>query len=861
MKKNILYRFNVDKNSKKLIGVTLIALFGCSPYKNNPLSGSFHDLTAHYNAYFIANERIKEIENSIHESQDWNYNKVLPIFPQFDSTKSASLKTEIEDCIQKASISIQRHPGSKWEDDSYILVGKARHYAGEFTDAIETYKYVNTHSKNNNSRHYALTELIRSFTEFEEYYNAIAVTDHLAREKLNKDNQRRLYLNSAYLYQKKNDQDKMVSNLVKAEELYNSSDKARINFIIGQLYHQLDFESEAFRYYRRVLKNNPTYELEFYAKLYMAQVTELAETNDLKRIRKYFRNLLKDPKNKEYQDKIYYELAGFELKNGNLEEAIENYELSIRASTNNNRQKGYSYLSLGKIYYDSIKNFVLAKSYYDSTVNTLPRDEDNYEKIENRQKILVDFVEQIVTIHQNDSLLSLAKLPEDSLLSLASSVVEKVREENKKKQEKTRQAAINRKKNIADQNGSNLISTERAGSLWYFNNVSQIAKGSNDFIQKWGNRPLEDNWRRINKSSITISDDKMIETENISEASGEVVKKTLEEEALVLLEVIPKTKEEKQQLLNEIEIALYKLGNIYNLRLEEDENAIESFETLLQRFPATDYKPEVLYQLYLLFKPKHPDKARDYGEMLKKDFPETIYAKLVDNPNYREESFATTAQLKTLYKRLYQYYENESYKEVIYSVDSALRIHDDNEFSDNLALLRVLAVGQLEEERKYQYELNEFIKKYENSDVLNYANSLAQASENFQQKRYNSGRARFIEYFNQKHFFVVIYDTKGSLTLDVPKVVDGYLKEKKLINLKTGNLVLSESKSMVFVDAFPGKSTAKSFYNSFKEKVDLKGQFKGEKFEVFIITEDNFDVFYKTKDISSYLNFFEKYYQ
>lgn len=846
-------------NTKRLIGLTFLLLLGCSPYKNNPLSGSYHDLTAHYNAYFIAKERIKEIEQSIFERQDWNYNKVLPIFSQFDSTKSASLKSELEDCIQKASIAIQRHPGSKWEDDSYILVGKARFYAREFPDAIETFKYVNTHSKNDNSRHYALTELIKSFTEFEEYNNAIAVTDYLAKEKLNKDNQRRLYLNSAYLYQKKGDQDKMVRNLVKAEELHNLSDKARINFIIGQLYHELDFESEAFRYYKRVLKNNPNYELEFYSKLYMAQVTELAEENDLKKIRKYFKNLLQDPKNKEYRDKIFYELAGFELKNGNLTEAIDNYKRSIRSSTNNNRQKGYSYLSLGEIYYDSIKNFVLAKSYYDSTVNTLPKDEDNYLEIKNRQEILVDFVEQVVTIHKNDSLLHLSTLSQDSLLVLASSVVEKDREKKKKKREKEKQAAINRARNVSDQNGDNLIATTQVGSVWYFNNPSQLSRGSNDFIKKWGDRPLEDNWRRKNKSS-TIVDEENILTENISEASGEEVEITVEEEALTLLQPIPKTEEEKQTLLGEIEVALYKLGNTYNLRLEEDNNAIESFETLLRRFPDTIYEPEVLYQLYLLHKPNNPDKSNYYGETLKTKYPETIYAKLVDNPNYREENFAATSQLKKLYKRLYKLYEEGTYQEIVYSSDSALAIHPDNEFSDNLALLRVLAIGQSEEERKYQYELNEFIKKYQESDILDYATSLAEASENFQQERYNSGRARYIEYFNQKHFFVIVYNAKGSLTSELPTVVDDYIKQKNLVSLKTGNLVLSESKSMIFIDSFPGKGTAGSFYGKFKNEVQLNEQFKGEKFDIFVITEDNFDIFYKTKDISSYLNFFEKHY-
>jgi len=841
------------------MGFTFIFLLGCSPYKNNPLSNSYHDLTAHYNAYFIAKEKIKEVEKSIYESQEWNYNKVLPIYPQFDSVKSASLKTEIEDCIQKASISIQRHPGSKWEDDCYILVGKARHYGLEFPDAIETYKYVNTHSENDNARHYALTELIKSFTEFEEYNNAIAVTDHLAKEKLNKDNKRRLFLNSAYLYQKKNDHNKMVNNLVKAEELYHSSDKARINFIIGQLYHELDFESEAFRYYKKVLKSNPTYELEFYAKLYMAQVTQLAKENDLKKIRKYFRTLLKDPKNKEYQDKIHYELGGFELKNGNLEEAINEYKLSIKSSTNNNRQKGYSYWSLGKIYYDSIKNYSLAKSYYDSTVNTLPKDEDQYEEIKKRQEILVDFVEQVVTIHKNDSLLHLSTLPEDSLMALAINIIEEKRTKEKEKKEKEKQAAINRARNINDQTGDNIISTAQSGTTWYFNNQSLVSKGINEFTRKWGDRSLEDNWRRSSKS--VVNEENPIEAElPISEATGEEVEVPIEDEAQGLLAGIPKTEEEKQKLLDEIEVAYFNLGNIYNLRLEEDENAIESFETLLNRFPETIYEPEVLYQLFLLLKKSDPSKSTLYGESLKKKYPDTIFAKLVDNPNYREESFAATEQLRKLYKRLYYSYKGGNYEGIVASADSALRIHPENEFSDNVALLRTLAIGQTEEERAYQYELNEFINNYTESDVLDYAKSLATASENFQQRRYNSGKTKYVAYFDQKHFFVIVYNIKDNLTTEVPETVDQYLSEKEL-GLNTGNLVLSEDKSMIFVDSFKNKRQAYKFMLEFTEEADINSKFKGEKFDIFVITEDNFDLFYKTKDISSYLNFFEKHYK
>lgn len=848
---------------KKLFPICIIAfLAACSPYKNNPLSGSFHNLTAHYNAYFIANERINEVEKTIFDGQQWNYNKVLPIYPQFDTTTSASLKIQIEDCIQKASIAIQRHPNSKWEDDSYILVGKARHYASEFPDAIETYKYVNTHSEDDNARHYALTELIRSFTEFNEYKNAVAVTDFLSKEELSKGNQRRMHLNSAYLYQKKGDKSKMVGSLVKAEELVNSFDKARINFIIGQVYQELGFESEAFRYYNNVLKNHPNYELEFYSKLYMARVTELADDSDLKKIQKYFKNLLRDPKNKEFQDKIYYELAGFELKNGNMNEAIASYKLSIRNSDNNTRQKAYSYLSLGEIYYDSLKNYVLAKNYYDSTVNTMPNDEENFEAIKLRQEILVDFVEQIVVIEKNDSLLHLASLPEDSVLAIFTAKIESKRIAEKEKRKREKQVAINRARNITQSSGDNLITTASVGSIWYFDNSNALGRGRNDFIRKWGDRTLEDNWRRQNKALVTEQTDDSKLTSEISESTGEEMpEESVENEARKMMSAIPQSDEAKQSLLKEVEVALYNLGNIYSLRLQEDANAAESFETLLSRFPQTEYEAEILYQLFLLYKDIDPKKSIEKGSVLKQKYPDTIYAKLVDNPNYREESFAISAQLKKLYKNLYYKYKNGSYDEVLFSADSALLKHPENEFSDNIALLKALCIGQTEEDHKYQFELGEFMKKYPESELLSYSQSLLTASEDFQQKRYNSAKARFIEDFTQKHLFVIVYDIKSDMTTELAPLIDNYLESKNLSNLKTGNLILSEEKSMLLINIFPGKGTISSFQKSFEEEVTLKETFKGSKFDVFAITEDNFDILYRTKDVSAYMTFFEKHYR
>ena len=190
--------------------------------QNNPIGITYHNVTARYNAYFIAKERIKEIEQYIFDQQQWDYNQVLPIFPQYDTTTSKSLETQITDCIAKASLAIQRHPESRWEDDAYILVGKARLYGSEFPDAIETFKWVNTNGDDKNDQHLALIHLLRTFTEAGEYRNAVAVSDYLEKEELSDENLSFLALNKAYYYEVREDYDNMIQFLVLAEENLHS---------------------------------------------------------------------------------------------------------------------------------------------------------------------------------------------------------------------------------------------------------------------------------------------------------------------------------------------------------------------------------------------------------------------------------------------------------------------------------------------------------------------------------------------------------------------------------------------------------------------------------------------------------------
>jgi tetratricopeptide (TPR) repeat protein len=845
-----------------LLGVS----FSCSPYKKNLPSKVFHNTTSHYNAYFIAEAKISEVENQIADAYQWNYNKILPIFPQFDTTSAKAYTSLTEDCIEKASIAIQRHPNSDWVQKSYILVGMARFYDVDFTDAIETFKYVNTHSEEKNERHQALVALMRTFIENNELKNAEAVSDYLKREKLNKENLKNLYLTRGYLYQKREDYDNMVANLVMAEPLLTrGNESARIYFLIGQVYQQIGFEAEAYNNYNTCLKKHPPYELEFYAKLNMAQVTELSNSSDLKKARKYFKNLLTDEKNKEYRDKIYYEMGSFELKQGNVKEAITFYENSVESSVGNERQKAYAYWRLSEIYYDNLKNFKLSKNYYDSTASSMPKDEIAYESIVDRQQILTEFVENLTIVETNDSLLHLASLDTATLNKVLDDLIQSQLAEKKAKEKRQIEKAA-RDLNTLQTNQAELIGAKKEGATWYFYNPSAVGQGNSEFLRKWGNRTLEDNWRRsskgvvananIPKSTPNPTGKKNDKEDNSTEELDPIAKRQ------AYIQTIPYSPESKIQLLAEVETALYNLGNIYYFKLDEKKASAETFEILLKRFNETEFAPEVRYQLYLSYKKLGlTSESNIHKNILLEKFPDTIYAKLILNPNYREESQAISSQLKKIYEKCYKQFQNGQYIPALTTLNETIKQYPDNEFTDNLDLLRILIIGKTNDLYKYQFELDNFVKSYSESELKPYAETLIKVSQEFQANQRNSGKANFIKDFDQKHYFILLYKPEKSISETLPSKFEIYIKkEHPELDLNVGNLILNTEYSMILISMLQTQASSLDFFTKFETDNFTLEDYPNTKFHSFVITMDNFNIFYQTKDFEAYKRFFRSNY-
>jgi len=686
---------------------------------------------------------MKVLEVKVYGLKVDDYNSILHPIPPVDTTKTKGMATQLDDIIKKASIPIRRHKNSDYVDNSYVLVGRCRMYKGEFKMGMETYKYVNAHGKNEHDKVEALIYLMRAYMSANQFDNAKTVADHLGKQKLNEKNKTLFNVTMAEYHRIFEEYDEMIPFLEEAAPRQKKRDlRSRMYFILGQLYQQKGNDTLAYKNYHKVVHSNPPYEMLFISRLNLYQVTNIENEGATKKLRKYYAKLLKDPKNEEYRDKIYYEMGLFEYKQHNMQKAISNLKSSAEASKGGGYQKGFTFLKLAEIYYDDLEDYENAAAYYDSTANTFNKKDKRYPLISKREKILDEFVKQLNIIKRQDSLLTVAKMDSVSLNKLIDSLIAKEQADYKAKQ-----LALKKKKQ-ADEDAAltpnpSLLnnSGDPNATSWYFTNATAIQNGVNDFTQKWGKRKLEDHWRRSSKEAIVdVSNNKSTDSLKTAAANADSDSITeREKNDITPLKIdrkkyfvdIPFTAEQKKAANQKIEDAMFQVGTIYNHKLDEPERAIRTYLKLLKRYPETLYEPEILYNLYLIYKEQKDHKQEKYKALLLEKHPNSIYAKLIKNPNYYRDSKIVNKQADGEYKQVYNLYKANNFTLADSSASALLLKYPDSDITDKLTYLKILCKIKISgPSDELQSEIDSFSKSFPESPLIPLIDELSSALKN-----------------------------------------------------------------------------------------------------------------------------------
>ena len=846
------------------LAVLLLFSSGCSTKKKSWVNRQFHNTTAKYNGYFNGNESVKSGIRKLEDSFVDDYTTILPIFKTGDLKKSKNTHSYMDKAIKKGSIVIQSHSMKikgkeycKWIDDNYLMVGKSYFYKGEFEDAIKTFSFIKNEYKNNEIQFDASLWLVRALVEKQDFMTADVELDELTNnrkfpKKLDVD----LVKISADFYLQQANYPLALEQLLKIDKLVKRKNKkVRYNYIMAQLYQQKSNYRSAKKKYEQVLKSSPEYEMVFNAKMNLARSLE-SGSRDNQKMRQNLLKMTKDDKNKEYLDQIYFTLAEMDINNSDTLAAIDNYLLSTYNSIENNTQKSLSFLALARIDYNR-SLYKEAKVNYDSTIFYMDEDFREYEGAKEKHEILQELVYHLDVISLQDSLQALASLPKSKLSQLISQLIQtEIKKESEALEvERSKQQMLyenNRNGGKGEQFGNNT-----SGGKWYFYNPATLSFGLSEFRKIWGKRKLEDDWRRKDKKIVNV-----FEIDSIATDSGEVVTQN-KKDPNYYLEKLPKTDEDFANSDEMIKESTYQAGVIYKNSLNEYIKSSALFMNLLSRFPYDkNYAALAYYNVYI----NHLEVGKDLeAEVMKNlllhNFPNSVYAQLLTNPNFQDQLIGLQNEDELAYQGVYQLYVAKQYIQVI----EKCKLVSDDDYQSKYLFLKALSFSALKDSSKCINILDKIVSIDKDASIIKEAIYLLEAIKNPGKVEKANEQALtdspYLFRSGNTHMSLFILPKEG-VDINYLKILisDYHAKDFENEVFEISAMLLGLDKHLLMIKTFDNSSDVVDYNQLIMEDVDIVDQLNKSDYKVLAISFENFKEFYKNKDVEGYYNFFKKNY-
>lgn len=886
------------KNWFLFIAISTISLVfsSCSTERNTFISRTYHSTTAHYNGYFNANDLLRaslvQYQNGLKE----NYYTILPIRPLPNEEEVKDLYTPIDTAISKCTKVIQRHampsmdkPSLKkdehntWIDENWLTIGVANYYRRNYDVAFKNLSYVKKFFSTDKTAYIAEMWIARVHIQEGRYTEAILCLNSLdlsaeafkqseAAQKSSKTTTKKsplkkgkksaneektvapfpktllfdLALTKAMLAEKKNDQAGMIKALTEAiPYAKKSTDKARLHFVLAQLQEQKGDREAAAQNYSKVLKYNASFEMNFNARL------KKALNAGGEKVVKDLNKLLRDTKNAEFKDQVYFTLAQISYNDGDIEKAIEHYTSSAFYSNTNKYQKGLSYEKLGDIFF-SKKLYVPAQKYYDSCAKVIPENYPNFEGVKNKADKLQALVKAIETATYEDSVQRIAALSPEEQLSFAKDLVKKIKEDEarRKKQEAEKLALLQAERSNAPATGN--------GSKFYWNNEKAKTEGFEEFKRQWGQRVNEDDWRRSDKIVFASFQEVEQDSTVIVKEQVKEVADTLSAESL--LAKLPSSDSAMQASRERMMEAYFNAGQIYQEQLNERDLAEKQYDKILVQTFEDKHKLLAAFQLYKMYNPSDAKAVaqRDYILLY---YPTSDYAGYLRDPDYFILKKQRQKETENDYLKDLDRYERGLYSIVISKANSIINNDKNNPFRPKYYLLKAKSQAKIYEDKKMVLPtLNDLIAAYPDTDEA----KSAQKMKDIIEKGYSTNTP--VD-FTKKGLFTYKENEPMSVLIFLDEKVNGGVAKTRVIDfnkeffsrgkLNTSSKLFGE-KSVILVKEFEDESDAAEYLRVYKKT--KKHLMDMQKFKIIFISQENMKLLFETQKLAEYELFFDEFY-
>ena len=868
----------------------LLLFLSCSTKNNTWSTRAYHNVTSEFNVKFNASESFKAGVKKAEAFPSPDYNELQPVFvfeyPGLASQLTSEMERTIDKCTKlanKHSITVKpkKKTGALSQKErefynqrefnpvinkAYLLSGKAALYLQKYDQAIPVFEFMLTEYPKAVSIPEAKIWLAVALTNTTETDRILKLLKEAGdNDKLSKGQRANLHAAYANYYIKQQDFNAAITELnlaIKNEP--RKANRIRYHFILANLCERVGQTGESAQHLQQIINTTTNYEQEFSARLLLAGSANSANSQA---IRTNLQKMLKDPKNSDYADRIYFAFAKVEKAVGNDTGAIRYLHLTIEHETGNLRQTGLAYEMLGNYYYDS-ELYPQAHKNLSQAVELLGNNYSRYEQIAAQAASLKNLAAHWEVVHREDSLQRIAKMPpaeRDRFINdIIAQIIEKERQEQTARQERFMAATR--------------IEQERYGmsasssNKWYFYNVNSVNTGQANFTMRWGKRRLEDNWRRRDKSQVTaFSNIKDEQVQDSVPTQAPLSNKSRE----FYLRDLPLSPEQMTASNNRLRPAMFGLGEAYMNDVKLPAEAINTFERLVEQFPNNnEFLTLACYHLHNLYlNSGNQAKASHYRQLLINQHPQSPITQLLINPNYLVEQRSMERQVDEVYASALQAYNEGRYSEAMAITARIAAQYPQNTIQPQMALLNAFCTAKTGSIGAYKQALTNITTQYAATEAATTAKALlAILEENVLKfdsptapvatiaETTTAAAAQSSYTFSEgKHYFALLFSSKETgneliFTFESFNATH-FLEEDYQVSINGVGL----NHSILLVKTFNTRQSAMDYFNKLYSGNTLE-HYNPTNFRPLLITPENFDLLVLHKEVITYIEFFNTQY-
>lgn len=895
-----------------LLGL-FVLLYSCGTTRNTALSRRFQNMTSHYNVFFNGKSAYEKGMEKVKSQYVLDYSIPLPVFiediPEARGAGSGSFSKAIAKCdklVKEHSIKVKPKKGSgdaqfmkrgewnDWVDNAYLLKGQALYCSGKIEDAQFVFQVLLQKYPYSEVLNEAKLWISRSYFSQDEEEEAIVLLHKLeATKQISKRVKRDIALLWADYHIKHDNYGQAIARLENALKYsMKGPDRRRYRFLLGQLYASMDQKEKAVENYKKVLGLNTPYRMTFYAKIGIYELNQ--GSRDLDKSKRILGRMLRDEKNEDFQDRIYYALGNIYWEKQESSIAIDYYKKSVTYSEANPTQRVESSLRLADIFFD-VKKYRESQSYYDTAVTVIPESYPNAIEIKKRAKFLTALTSNLEVIEVQDSLQQLAAIPKDVL---DGKIKEWIKVERKRKREEELRKQQEQQDDLdnsffrnnaqmsMNQNGSQNSSS--ASGRWYFYNPSTVATGKANFRQIWGKRVLSDNWRRSNKSKIegdfsSLNGDEEETGEDMDPDKKEKTKVLTPMDAEYYTKDIPRNDSMFVVSNKKICNAAYNAARIYGEDLHDIDASLEMFDLYLRKTSDPQLKLTVLFYAYdIAYKAGRTAEANRYRNRILNDYGDSRIAMYLRDPSSFEQIAEKQRIQDQKYGEALEAMRNGDYNTSLALSSEIMKSPQDTTLIPKVAYIEMVSLGATKGSLTLERLIKDYKVKYPTSPLMERVNKLEalvkeQSLKDFATMVKNGYIHSEIqnkevadmsssEFINQKFektadtFYYYVLELNAGLPVDLNRLrfdiahfnIDFFPEDDFDVDIEK----LNDHEVMIVVRALSDKDYAKVYFKTITHQRRVFASLNGRKYSNYVITSKNFRTVKEDKSSLEYQKFF-----